>query len=82
MHTILCFSPVGEMFRTRARKFPALVNCAMIDYFHSWPHDALRDVAMSFLINTPFETPEVRENIALNMADVHMSIKETNKLFL
>ena len=28
MHTLLCFSPVGEQFRIRARKFPGLINCA------------------------------------------------------
>ena len=29
----LCFSPVGESFRQRARKFPALVNNTVIDWF-------------------------------------------------
>jgi dynein heavy chain len=82
MHTVLCFSPVGEAFRTRARKFPALVNCAMIDFFHFWPHDALKSVALRYLKEIEFDTDEIRDNIALDMADVHMSIKETNKLFL
>jgi dynein heavy chain len=27
LHTILCFSPVGDAFRIRGRKFPGLVNC-------------------------------------------------------
>jgi dynein heavy chain len=33
LHMALCFSPVGESFRNRARKFPALVNCTVIDWF-------------------------------------------------
>jgi len=33
LHMSLCFSPVGELFRQRARKFPALVNCTVIDWF-------------------------------------------------
>ena len=27
LHMSLCFSPVGDAMRGRARKFPALVNC-------------------------------------------------------
>jgi dynein heavy chain len=52
MHTILCFSPVGDGFRTRARKFPGLVSCAMIDFFHAWPVEALNSVAMRYLQET------------------------------
>jgi dynein heavy chain len=33
LHMSLCFSPVGDDFRNRARKFPALVNCSVIDWF-------------------------------------------------
>ena len=31
LHVALCFSPVGPDFRTRARKFPALVTSTVID---------------------------------------------------
>ncbi len=37
LHVTLCFSPVGDIFRTRARRFPGLVNCTTIDWFQSWP---------------------------------------------
>lgn len=33
LHICLCFSPVGDAFRVRARKFPALVNNTMIDWY-------------------------------------------------
>jgi len=49
LHCVLCFSPVGEDFRVRARKFPALVNCTVIDWFHPWPADALFSVGQKFL---------------------------------
>lgn len=44
LHLCLCFSPVGDDFRNRARKFPALVNCTVIDWFQPWPHEALLSV--------------------------------------
>ena len=30
LHVCLCFSPVGDTFRVRARQFPALVSCCQI----------------------------------------------------
>ncbi len=35
--------------RNRARKFPALVNCTVIDWFQPWPKDALQSVTAKFL---------------------------------
>lgn len=49
---ILCFSPVGSVLRVRARKFPAVVNCTAIDWFHEWPEDALVSVSARFLQET------------------------------
>lgn len=49
LHMSLCFSPVGDAMRGRARKFPALVNCTVIDWFQPWPMDALYNVGMKFL---------------------------------
>ena len=49
LHMGLCFSPVGDAFRFRARQFPALINSTTIDWFHAWPRDALVGVAQRFL---------------------------------
>ena len=49
MQVVLCFSPVGSTIRVRARKFPALVNCTNIDWFHEWPEEALVSVSYRFL---------------------------------
>ncbi len=49
LQVVLCFSPVGSTLRVRARKFPALVNCTNIDWFHEWPEEALVSVSNRFL---------------------------------
>jgi dynein heavy chain len=36
LHMSLCMSP-SDVFRNRARKFPAIINCTVIDWFHPWP---------------------------------------------
>ena len=45
----MCFSPVGSTLRVRSRKFPAIVNCTSIDWFHEWPEEALVSVSSRFL---------------------------------
>lgn len=33
LHIVLAMSPIGDAFRNRFRKFPAIVNCCTIDWF-------------------------------------------------
>lgn len=53
LKVVLCFSPVGSTLRVRSRKFPALINCTSINWFHEWPQEALVSVAMRFLEELP-----------------------------
>jgi len=62
LHMALCFSPVGDAFRTRARKFPALINCTVIDWFHPWPEEALLSVAKKNLEDSEIPA-EVRDSV-------------------
>jgi dynein heavy chain len=78
----LCFSPVGDAFRFRARKFPGVINCTSMDWFHEWPRDALINVASRFLAEIDFPKDELRGLIAEHMAKVHLSIGEANAIFL
>eukprot|EP00916_Digyalum_oweni_P005776 GHVL01010034.1.p1 GENE.GHVL01010034.1~~GHVL01010034.1.p1 ORF type:complete len:2742 (+),score=421.27 GHVL01010034.1:35-8227(+) len=75
LHMSICFSPVGESFRNRARKFPALVNCTAIDWFHPWPKDALHSVAKKFLENATLDD-QVRDNV---VAFMPFSFEEVNR---
>jgi dynein heavy chain len=86
LHYILCHSPVGDTFRIRGRKFPALISCSTVDEFMPWPRDALDGVARVFLVellesnNIPEQ--ETIEAVAANMANTHLSIDDANRMFL
>ncbi|KAG2383359.1 hypothetical protein C9374_004696 [Naegleria lovaniensis] len=49
LHIVLCMSPVGDSLRNYLRMFPSLVNCCNIDWFSSWPDQALHAVAEKFI---------------------------------
>lgn len=82
LHMSLCFSPVGDAFRNRARKFPALVNCTVIDWFHPWPEDALLSVAAKFLEDVEMPSPEVRKSIERFMPFSFKVVDQQAKLVL
>ncbi|XP_078510049.1 dynein axonemal heavy chain 17 isoform X2 [Lissotriton helveticus] len=79
---ILCFSPVGSTLRVRARKFPAVVNCTAIDWFHEWPEEALVSVSRRFLEDIEGIEPEVKSSISLFMSYVHKTANEMSKVYL
>ncbi|XP_076398736.1 dynein axonemal heavy chain 9 isoform X2 [Peromyscus maniculatus bairdii] len=78
----LCFSPVGDKLRIRSRKFPAIVNCTAINWFHEWPQQALESVSLRFLQNTKNIEPAVKQSISKFMAFVHTSVNKTSQSYL
>jgi dynein heavy chain, axonemal len=62
LHMSLCMSP-SDLFRSRARKFPAIINCTVIDWFHPWPQDALLSVATKQLVDVEMASEEERRAI-------------------
>jgi len=80
LHLIICMSPIGEAFRTRVRMFPNLVNCCTIDWFSAWSADALKEVAMKFMAETP-SLANVMDSVSNVFAVVHSSvIKSSDRL--
>ena len=50
LHLAICMSPVNPLFPVRARNFPGIINGCTIDWFLSWPEEAL--VAVGQRCNT------------------------------
>ncbi|XP_039611034.1 LOW QUALITY PROTEIN: dynein heavy chain 11, axonemal-like [Polypterus senegalus] len=78
LKVVLCFSPVGFTLRTRARKFPALVNCTVIDWFHAWPLEALQSVSSSFIEKIEGLEPEVKASISQFISYAHTSVNDVS----
>ena len=82
LHVVLCFSPVGGKFRSRALKVPAVFSGCTMDWFMSWPRDALIAVASHFL--GAFEmscTPEVKLQMVESMGVVQDGVNTTCQEF-
>ncbi|XP_030566728.1 dynein heavy chain 6, axonemal [Drosophila novamexicana] len=69
LHVVMSMSPVGDAFRRRCRMFPSLVNCTTIDWFTSWPTEALYSVALGLLTKI---APNMNERVALASTTVFM----------
>ncbi|XP_011298266.1 dynein heavy chain 7, axonemal-like [Fopius arisanus] len=81
LHVVVTMSPIGDGFRTRIRKFPALVNCCTIDWLQPWPEDALLAVATKFL--GEIKLPEDERTACIEMCQYfHTSTQDLSKEFL
>ena len=83
LHIVLCFSPIGDMFRNRLRMFPSLVNCCTIDWFAEWPDEALQSVANYFLndVDTSIGDQDVKAGIVSACQFIHQSVEGQTKVF-
>lgn len=82
LHIVLCLSPVGEALRTRIRMFPSLVNCCTIDWFDTWPEEALLSISRRFMSNiNEIPDDETREALSLACVFVHSSVEKKSEEF-
>uniref|UniRef100_A0A1I8PY36 AAA+ ATPase domain-containing protein n=1 Tax=Stomoxys calcitrans TaxID=35570 RepID=A0A1I8PY36_STOCA len=84
LRLILCFSPVGQTLRVRARKFPAILSHTTIDWFHEWPKTALQSVSQQFLgeIDQRILPLDLIQPIGCFMAYVHGTVNQISKIYL
>ncbi|XP_061731227.1 dynein axonemal heavy chain 1 [Nerophis ophidion] len=84
IHTVLCMSPIGEVFRARLRQFPSLVTCCTIDWFSAWPDEALQAVATSFLneLHELDASPEAMNGLVSMCMRIHQSVARKCEQFL
>merc|ERR1711871_1315183 len=82
LHVSLCFSPVGDSFKNRASRFPALVNCTVIDWFQPWPKAALRSVGKKHIMEIEMHDEDVREAIIDFLPYSFESVAEVSAKFL
>lgn len=79
---ILVMSPVGDLLRKRASKFPGIVNCCSIDFFHAWPREACEKVSYNFLKEIEFESNDLTVEVSNFMSEIHLSLDKYNKIYL
>lgn len=75
-------SPLGEIFRTRLRKFPSLVNCCTIDWFTNWPEEALLDVAKGALQDNDLGIDQYFNGVTEMFKIMHQSVEKISIKFL
>uniref|UniRef100_A0A669PS64 Dynein axonemal heavy chain 3 n=1 Tax=Phasianus colchicus TaxID=9054 RepID=A0A669PS64_PHACC len=75
LHIVLAMSPIGDAFRNRLRMFPSLINCCTIDWFQTWPADALEMVANKFLEDVELED-DIRKEVVSMCKYFQESVRE------
>lgn len=82
LHTVLCFSPVGVKFRSRAQQFPSLFSSCSIDWFLPWPEEALISVSEKFLKEFKIDNKkDVKEALIVHMGKVHKMVDEVCQIY-
>lgn len=82
LHIVLCFSPVGDKFRERFRKFPAIFSGCNINWFLPWPKEALISVSTSFIEDFHIHcTPEAKISLTSHMGRVHNMVNDVCSIY-
>ena len=82
IHLVIAMSPLGEIFTTRLRMFPSLVNCCTIDWFTEWPAEALLGVARGSIIDADLKLGDHQESCVQIFKTMHQSVEVVSKQYL
>ncbi|KAL9651290.1 hypothetical protein ABK040_001243 [Willaertia magna] len=82
LHIILAMTPTGDTLRIRCRNFPGLVSSTTIDWFTSWPAQALEEVVGQFLTQDNTLPQDLLESINKHMVKVHQSVEKFSERFI
>jgi dynein heavy chain len=81
IHIVLCMSPVGDNFRDRCRRFPALLNSCTVDWFSEWPAAALHSVSHLFVTRSNFDELQLTDTLADMFVDIHTRVSAASDRF-
>ncbi|XP_069340704.1 dynein axonemal heavy chain 14 isoform X1 [Eulemur rufifrons] len=78
LHIFMIMSPEGPDFRHICRVYPSMISSCTIDWYKTWPEEALLIVANSFLREkVNFENRKnLKEKLAPTCVQIHKSIKD------
>ena len=81
LHIVFCTSPVGENLRVRMRKFPALINCCILDWFMPWPLKALESCCKKSFSNLQYED-DIKTKLVKLVCEAHSEVETLRDDFL
>ena len=81
LHILFCTSPVGENLRMRMRKFPALINCCILDWFMPWPLKALESCCKKSFSNLQYED-DIKTKLVKLVCEAHSEVETLRDDFM
>jgi len=72
---IIAMSPMGDIFGSRLRMFPSLVNNCTIDWFSEWPEEALLGVGKGQILLKGVELDEFLDPCVQMFSNMHRSVE-------
>ena len=81
LHILFCTSPVGENLRMRMRKFPALINCCILDWFMPWPLKALESCCKKSFGNLQYED-DIKTKLVKLVCEAHSEVEILREDFM
>ena len=78
LRIIIAFSSIGQTFASRIESFPALMNCACVNWFNPWPKSALEEIARDQVLgDKEDEDLSFPDELPCSMASLHDSAART-----